>query len=152
MGFSQEATVLMADGTWKNINLVKKGDYVMNKHGSAVRVMTNYKQLSQDCISFERGGSVTTIYATPDQKFQGCYQLNTGGNNVLMCGYYTPSELDDMSGMFKNTTKMFGTQNNIALNNFNGTLVSKDVWSIDVSGPTKSFFVNTLIAIEDSRI
>lgn len=149
MGFSQEATVKMADGSWKNINLIKVGDYVLTKHGSSVRVMANYKQTAQDCVSFERGGSVTTIYCTPDQKFESCY---TTTGNKFVHGYFTPAQIDARDAYLKNSKHIFGTENNVAFNNYNGTVVSKDVWSLDVSDSTKSFLVNTVLAIEDGRV
>ena len=149
MGFSEEATILMADGTYKSIKNIKKGEYVMNKRKKPVRVMANYKQLAEDTISFERDGDVTTIYCTPDQKFPAIY-INTAGSTVNEL--LTLSEMDTKSAKFKNSTRMFSTTSNVVMNNYSGTLVSKDVWSLDVSDNTKSFIMNTIFTVEDSRI
>lgn len=149
MGFSAEVSVLMADGTSKTINNIKVGEYIMNKHRKPSRVNANYKQTSEDCVSFERDGDVTTLYCTPDQKFLGYYE-NTSGN--MTCDYLTLAQIDTNGAVFKNSSKIFGTSNNVAVNNYNATTTSKDVWSIDVSGSTKSFIINTVIVIEDERI
>lgn len=149
MGFSEEATILMADGTYKSIKDVKKGQYVMNKQKKPVRVMANYKQLAEDCVSFERAGDVTTLYCTPDQKFSACY-TNTAGSTVHE--KLTVTEMDQKSAVFKNSTKMFSTTSNVVMNNYNGTLVSKDIYSLDVSDNAKSFIMNTVLTIEDTRI
>ena len=148
MGFGTEASVLMSDGTTVGINNVRVGDYVMNKHLKPVRVNANYKQINQNCISFRRGGSGTTIYCTPTQKF-AAYYPTTGS---IVNDYLTASQMNTKGAVFKNTSMIFGTQNNVALTNYSGTVVSKDVWSLDVGGITKSFIVNTVIATEDTSI
>lgn len=149
MGFSAEATILMADGTYKSIANIKRGEFVMNRRGRPVRVAANYKQLAEDTISFERDGDITTIYCTPDQKFNAIY-TNTAGNtvNALM----TPTEMDTHNAKFRNNTRMFSTSSNLVMNNYSGTLVSKDVWSLDVSDSSKSFVMNTIFTIEDNRV
>jgi hypothetical protein len=148
MGFGTEASILMSDGRSMNINKIKVGDYVMNKHLKPVRVNANYKQTNKDCISFRRGGSGTTIYCTPGQKFAAYYET-TGS---VVTDYLTGSEMNEKNAVFKNTSMIFGTQNNVTLTNYSGTIVSKDIWSLDVGGVTKSFIVNTIIATEDGNI
>jgi hypothetical protein len=149
MGFSAEATILMADGRYKSIANIKAGEYVMNRRKKPVRVMANYKQLAEDTVSFERNGDNTTMYCTPDQKFNAIY-TNTSGSTVN--GMLTITEMNTYSASFKNSTKMFSTTSNVVINNYSGTLVSKDVWSLDVSDSSKSFVVNTIFTIEDSRV
>jgi hypothetical protein len=149
MGFSAEVSISMADGTTKTINNVRVGDYIQNKHGKPVRVNANYKQVGEDCVSFEVDGDATTLYCTPDQKFLA-YCTHTGGN--MMCDYLTLADMDECGAVFKNSKIIFSTTNNVAVNNYNASTTSKDVWSIDISGRTKSFVVNTVIAVEDERI
>jgi hypothetical protein len=148
MGFGTEASVLMSDGSSVRIDNVRVGDYVMNKHMKPVRVNANYKQLSQNCTSFKRGGSDTTIYCTPTQKFAGYYE--TSGH--LVSGYFTSEQMNTRGGIFKNTSIIFGTQNNVLFSNYSDSVVTMDVWSLDVGGITKSFIMNTIIATEDTSV
>lgn len=74
VGFAEGTPVLMADGTWKAIEQVKQGDWVMsfnpdveNSGLEPRKVLNTYSTLYRDCIEVHANGKVTVV--AKDQLF-----------------------------------------------------------------------------------
>lgn len=74
VGFAEGTPVLMADGSWKSIEAVKQGDWVMSFNPKAEnseleprKVVNTFSTLHRDCIEIHANGKVTVV--AKDQLF-----------------------------------------------------------------------------------
>lgn len=67
--FTKDTRVLMADGTYININKIKIGDYVINKDGTPVKVINVMNQGIKEVLKINTNNWHNETYVTPDHKY-----------------------------------------------------------------------------------
>ncbi len=67
--FIKDTRVLMADGTYQNINEIKKGDYVINKDGKPVKVINVMNQGIKNVLKINTNNWHNETYVTPDHRY-----------------------------------------------------------------------------------
>jgi IMP dehydrogenase/GMP reductase len=67
--FSSETKVLMADGSYKNINKIKSGEYVINQHGNPVRVKGVQSKGYRKVVKLSHPSWYKETYVTPEHNF-----------------------------------------------------------------------------------
>ena len=67
--FTKDTRVLMADGTYTNINEIKIGDYVINKDGTSVKVINVMNQGIKEVLKINTNNWHNETYVTPDHKY-----------------------------------------------------------------------------------
>lgn len=147
--FSSESVVKMSNGTFKNINNVNRGEFIMNKMNKPVRVDSiTSKELHAVGIQLSNGSNV--FYATPDSKFMS-HTLNNDGSHSLEKS--TIFQIHTKGCMLKNSLKLFSNETNVTLSTYDDSdpTLTKTLYSISTLDNTLSYFVNGVIVFCDSN-
>jgi len=67
--FTKDTRVLMADGTYMNINKITVGDYVINKDGEPVKVLNVMNQGIKKVLKINTNNWHDATYVTPDHRY-----------------------------------------------------------------------------------
>ena len=67
--FTKDTRILMADGTYQNINEIKIGDYVINKDGKSVKVINVMNQGIKEVLKINTNNWHNETYVTPDHRY-----------------------------------------------------------------------------------
>lgn len=67
--YSEDTKVLMANGTYKNINKIEIGEYVINKYGKPVKVLNVINQGKKQVMKINTNNWHKDIFVTPDHKY-----------------------------------------------------------------------------------
>lgn len=67
--FTEDTKVLMANGTYKNINKIEIGEYVINKYGKPVKVLNVINQGKKQVTKINTNNWHKDIFVTPDHKY-----------------------------------------------------------------------------------
>lgn len=67
--FTEDTKVLMANGTYKNINKIEIGEYVINKYGKPVKVLNVMNQGKKQVMKINTNNWHKDIFVTPDHKY-----------------------------------------------------------------------------------
>lgn len=67
--FTEDTKVLMANGTYKKINQIEIGEYVINKYGKPVKVLNVINQGKKQVMKINTNNWHKDIFVTPDHKY-----------------------------------------------------------------------------------
>jgi len=67
--FTEDTKVLMANGTYKNINKIEIGEYVINKYGKPVKVLNIINRGKKQVMKINTNNWHKDIFVTPDHKY-----------------------------------------------------------------------------------
>jgi IMP dehydrogenase/GMP reductase len=133
--FSADTQVLMANGTYKNINEIQIGDSVLNMYNNPVTVINVMNQGIKNTVKFIRsnGTNQSTTIVTPDHRFWVYHELSNTKSwcqlQLIKNGIYVTS----LNGVYKDFNYI------IEENGY------QEVYDIEVDCPTHSFIANDMI-------
>jgi len=67
--FTKDTRILMADGTYQNINEINVGDYVINKDGKPVKVINIMNQGIKEVLKINTNNWHNETFVTPDHRY-----------------------------------------------------------------------------------
>ncbi len=67
--FTKDTRILMANGTYQNINEINIGDYVINKDGKPVKVINVMNQGVKEVLKINTNNWHNETYVTPDHRY-----------------------------------------------------------------------------------
>ena len=140
--FSTEAMISMANGVPKNINLVKSGDYILNRLSKVVRVKTisNVNFTSANTVQFDN--STPLFYTLPTTKFLK-HQIHE--DNRHSSNYDTILNIYTENSKLKKNMKIFAYDSDVAITSYNDTPVTKILYTFSTIDSVQSCFVNGVI-------
>jgi len=151
--FAGNTPVMMANGSYKAINLIEAGDKVFNMYGNPVNVLGKTNQGYKKVVKIHLSDWPETIYATPDHKFWGMNVSDTGNtvdfvntvNTTSTCfwkeiGTFTKSICTSLPLKFGQPNKTQGWEQTsfVEISDENQSM---ETWDIEVDCPTHSFIV-----------
>lgn len=143
--FSPESIITMGNGTMKNINNVKRGEFIMNKMSKPVRI-DNITNSDMNVVVIQLNNGSGVFYASPNAEFLS-HKINTNGSHLLeKCSI---NEINTNRCMLKSSLKLFSTDSDISLTTYDNSdpNLTKMCYTITTLDNTNSFFVNGVIVL-----
>lgn len=164
--FTESTKVLMSDGTYKNINKIIPGEYVINRDGKSVKVNAVINNGFKKVLKVRTSNWAEPFYVTPNHQYW-VSDLNGNinwvpiseidKNNAFLLSpkgpmyIYNPNPISDTFEYDLSKTKA-SISNNIREKYFTSELYSiklqdlqQETWDIEVDCPTHSFIANNSI-------
>ena len=145
--FSSESIIKMGNGTLKNINNVRRGEFIMNKMNKPVRI-DNITQSNMNVVVVQLNNGTGIFYVSPNAKFLS-HKVNNDGSHLLeKCSI---SEINTNGCMLKSSLKLFSANSNVSLTTYDNSdpNLTKMCYNITTLDNTNSFFVNGVIVLYD---
>ena len=136
--FAKDTQVLMADETYKNINEIQIGDFVINKDGKSVKVLNVMNQGLKPTIKIKTSNSDKETVLTP------CHRYWVYNDLIKGCEWIPIEEVNPENMLL---TSFENNDNNISYH----SLISREeggydeTWDIEVDCETHSFIANDCI-------
>jgi len=144
--FSKDALVYMADGTYKSIDQIKQGEYIMNKLYSPTKVIRVHKLLNQSVVHIQLDNNTTSFFCSPNIIVYSHHTTSHGKHHTeytsLQDVYYNKSKL-------KNSIKPFSPNTDVDILLYDDTNLElkKDLYCIHTIDSTSSFIINGIIVL-----
>lgn len=140
--FSSETFVEMADGSKKAINIIRQGDMVMNKFKKPSKVRKVLKFPNTITISIQLNNGTGVFYTTSTTEAL-CTHIMNNQHKISFCPF---SMIHNGNGCAKSSMRSFSPESNVLISNYDdATQTIKDLYQLEISDSTKSFFANGII-------
>lgn len=164
--FTKSTKVLMADGSYKNINKIIPGEFVINRYGEPVKVNKVINNGFKRVYILRTSSWAEDIYVTPDHRFLCVNLSNYACNAKLSEPEWKPiseiseefailfprniNNFDDkpFKSLFLDSHQDdFGCENNIytSILSLEDTYLEQETWDIEVDCESHSFIANNSI-------
>ena len=140
--FSQEALVSMADSTFKNINLLHRGDMILNKFKKPTKVLNVYTHTNQQCVRVQLDNGTNTFYTSPNSIVLCHFRLP---NNTIQSEYCHISHVHENKGYVKTDLKLFSPDSDVLLESYIDTTETHTLYSLQTSDNSQSYLLNHII-------
>lgn len=101
--FTRDTRILMANGTYQNINEIKIGDFVINKDGIPVKVLNVINQGIKTVLKINTNNWYNETYVTPDHNYWVGDLSNSSYSSIQSSGI--AKMLDKTTKTFPKTSK-----------------------------------------------
>lgn len=140
--FSQDSLVSMADGTFKPINQIKKGDIILNKFKQHVRILKVNIHENQQAVRIQFNNGTNTFHISPNTIVFCYYRLP---DNTLKSEYCPISHVHENSGYMKSDLKIFSPESDIAIDSYIPDEQLYTLYSLYTSDTSQSYLINKAI-------
>jgi len=139
--FSKESIVSMANGTFKHIDSIIKGDIILNKFKQATKVLHIYTYNDVDSIEIQLDNGTNTFYASPQSIFF-CYFRTP--EHSLKSQYCPISKAYNNNACLKSDLKMFSPDSDVKITKYI-TSTPTTLYSLYTSDNSQSYLINKTI-------
>jgi hypothetical protein len=139
--FSEEALISMADGTFKPIGSIVKGDIILNKFKRTTKVLNKQTHNNQECFRVQFNNRTSSFHTSPES-IVFCYYRTP--DYTLKSQYCHLSHVYDNNGFIKADLKIFSPDSDVLIESY--TLSDPvTLYSLYTSDNSQSYFVNKII-------
>jgi hypothetical protein len=140
--FSQDSLVSMANGTFKPINEIQRGDVILNKFKRQVRVLKINVHENKTAIRIQFNNGTNTCHVSPDTIVFCYYRLP---DNSLKSEYCKISKVHDNNGYLKSDLKIFSPDSDIGLESYVQDEQTHTLYSLQTYETSQSYIINHAI-------
>jgi hypothetical protein len=139
--FSEDALVSMANGTFKSIKLLVRGDIILNKFGKKTTVLSVKTHQVENSIRVQLDNGTGTFYMSPDTIVLGYYRTP----ELTLKSEYAPiSQIKANNGFLKSDLKIFSPDSDCKIELYE-IAQQQTLYSLTTSDNSKSYKVNKII-------
>lgn len=139
--FSEEALVSMANGSFKPINTVVRGDQIMNKFGKRTTVLNIKTHPDEECVRVQLDNGTGTFYISPHTIVLGYYRTP----DLRLKSEYGPiSSIHENNGYLKSDLKIFSPDSDVRIESYVSS-EPKTLYSIITMDNSRSYKINKII-------
>jgi hypothetical protein len=139
--FSEDALVSMANGTFKSIKLLVRGDVILNKFGKKTVVLSVKTHQNENTIRVQLDNGTGTFYMSPDTIVLGYYRTP---ELTLKSEYVPISQIKNNNGFLKSDLKIFSPDSDSKIELYE-IAQPQTLYSLITSDNSKSYKVNKVI-------
>jgi hypothetical protein len=139
--FSEEAIVSMANGAFKPISDIVKGDIILNKFKRSTRVLKIHTHTNQGCIRVQLNNGTNSFHTSPES-IVFCYYRTP--DSTLKSEYCHISHVHENNGYIKADLKIFSPDSDVEIESY----VTSDpitLYSLYTSDNSQSYIINNII-------
>lgn len=141
--FSEEAIISMANGVPKNINLVRPGEYILNRLNQSVKVRTVYSHDFTSANSIKLDNNTSLFYTLPTTEFLK-HKINI--DNSHNSDYDIILNIHNENSKLKKNLKVFAYDSDISILSYDTTLFTKTLFTIYTVDSAPTCIINGVIA------
>lgn len=139
--FSEEALVSMANGTFKPINTIVRGEEILNKFGKRTTVLHLKTHPNEECVRVQLDNGTDTFYVSPNTIFLGYYRTP----DLRLKSEYSPiSIIHENNGYLKSDLKIFSPDSDIGIESYIAS-EPKTLYSLVTIDSSRSYKINKAI-------
>lgn len=132
----------MANGTYKPISQIHKGDVILNKFKQQVRVLKLNVYQNQTVVRVQLNNGTNSFYTSPNSIVFCYYRLP---NNTLMSEYCHISHVHENNGYMKSDLKIFSPESDISIDSYIQEEQQHTLYSLFTGDSSQSYIVNKAI-------
>lgn len=142
--FSKEALVSMADGTFKPISSIIKGDVILNKFYQKCNVLEINVHQDQKCKLIQLNNDTTPFGVSP--------------NSIVLCHYRTPNSLKSeycyistaytKNSILKSNLRLFSPDSDVLIETYTD-VENQTLYSLRTSDNSQSYLINKIITTKE---
>lgn len=142
---SPETLISMASGEKKHINLITKGEMIMNKLNRPVRVTRIVSHINHSAVCVQLDNGTSLFYTTPNLIVLA-HSINNGAH---VGEYITISNANKQDSKLKNSIKSFSPESDIGITTYDDSDMKlyKTLYCISIADSTQSFYANGIIVM-----
>jgi hypothetical protein len=140
--FSQESLITMANGTFKPINTLQRGDIVLNKLYKPTRILKVNIYENERCVRVQFDNGTNTFHLSPNTIVLCYYRLP---DNTFKSEYCHISHVHENNGYMKSNLKLFSPDSDILIESYVESSENKTLYSLVTSDNSQSYLVNHAI-------
>lgn len=139
--FSEDALISMANGTFKPISSIVKGDGILNKFKETTRVLNVNTYNNKECVRVQLNNGTNSFYTSPDS-IVFCYYRTP--DTTLKSEYCHISHVHEVNGFIKSDLKIFSPDSDVSIESY-VTSEPTTLYSLYTSDNSQSYLVNKII-------
>ena len=141
--FSEETMITMADGTKKNINLLTRGQLILNKNNKMIKVLEVVSYPNRPVVGIQLDNETGVFFACPNTKVYCSYQ----NNNRTVADYIPLHQVNDNNAILKNSLKMFDPSSNVNIVTYDNTdeNLTKTLYKLITIDSGTSYYANGIL-------
>lgn len=139
--FSEEALISMANGSFKPINQLVRGELIINKFGKRTTVLQLKTHEKEESMRIQLDNGTGTFYISPNTIVLGYYRTP---ELTLKSEYCTISHLHQNKGYLKSGLKLFSPESDVQIESYISS-EPRTLYSLITSDNSKSYKVNKII-------
>jgi hypothetical protein len=139
--FSEDALVTMANGGFKPIKSIVRGDFILNKFGKKTSVLSVKTFPNNEAVRIQLDNGTGTFYISPNAIVFGHYRTS----DLRLISEYAPiSQIYDNNGYIKSDLKIFSPDSDVQIESYI-TAEPHTLYSITTSDNSQSYKINNII-------
>lgn len=144
--FSREALVYMANGTHKQIDEIKPGDYIMNKLYASTKVLRIHKLANHPAVEVQLNNGTGTFFC-PSNVIVYSHHTTPDGKHRME--YTSISDVHTNGSKLKSSIKSFSPNSDVDITTYNDTdtNLKKDLYCLHLIDTTGSYIINGIITL-----
>ena len=142
--FNEAAMVSMSNGQKKNINLIRPGEYILNKFKHPTKVIRIHQVKDQNVIEIQLDNGTNKFSMTPDTRVFSHFSTQDGVHSTSYCSISTAHEKD---GFLKKSIRPFSPESDVKITSYTESAITEDVYCLHTSDSSQSFMVNDIIVL-----
>lgn len=141
--FSEETMITMADGTKKNINLLTRGQLILNKNNKMIKVLEVIPYPNRPAVGIQLDNETGVFFTCPNTKVYCSYQ----NNNKIIADYLPLHQVNDNNAILKSSLKMFNPSSNVNIVTYDNTdeNLTKTLYKLITVDNGTSYFANGIL-------
>ena len=142
--FSKDALVSMADGTFKPISSIIKGDVILNKFYQKCNVLEINTHQNEKCQLIQLNNGTTSFHSSP--------------NSIILCYYKTPNALKSEycklsnayinNSILKSNLRLFSPDSDVIIEKYID-VENQTLYSLRTSDNSQSYLINKIITTKE---
>ena len=142
--FSREALVSMADGTFKPINTIIKGDVILNKFYQRCNVLDINVHQDKKCVLLQLNNGTTPFHSSPNSVVLCHYKCA----NALKSSYCPLSEAYTNNSILKSNLRLFSPDSDVLVEKYQDA-ENQTLYSLHTSDNSQSYLINKIITTKE---
>jgi hypothetical protein len=141
--FSEETMITMADGSKKNINLLKRGQLILNKNNKMIKVLEVVSYPNRPVVGIQLDNETGVFFTCPNTTVYCSYQ----NNNRTTADYIPFHQVNDKNAILKKSLKMFDPLSNVNIVTYDNTDINlvKTVYKLITIDNGTSYYANGIL-------
>lgn len=139
--YSEEALVSMANGTFKPIKSIVRGDLIQNKFGKKTTVLSLKEHQNEQSIRIQLDNGTGTFHVSPNAIVLGYYRTP---ELTLKSEYLAISQVKEHNGFLKSDLKLFSPDSDVRIEIYDNA-EPRTLYSLTTSDNSKSYKINKII-------
>lgn len=143
--FSADCLISMANGTFKPITSIVRGDVILNKFKTPTKVLRIHTHNNTPSIRIQLNNGTNSFHLSPNSIFFCYYRTST---NTLTSEYCTISKIHETNGYLKSDLKIFSPESDTNIDSYVDSYVSSEpitLYSLQTSDNSQSYLANKVI-------